>query len=50
MRSNAPNSRLIVDANEGWTIEVLERLCPKLAKLNVELIEQPLPAGVGTGF
>ncbi|KAH3756144.1 dipeptide epimerase [Pelomyxa schiedti] len=44
IRANAPHSRLIVDANEGWTPEVLERLAPKLAALNVELVEQPLPA------
>ena len=45
VRLNAPNSRLIVDANEGWTIEQLAVLAPELAVLGVKLIEQPLPAG-----
>jgi L-Ala-D/L-Glu epimerase / N-acetyl-D-glutamate racemase len=45
VRENAPASRLIVDANEGWTPRHFETLAPGLAKLGVELIEQPLPAG-----
>jgi L-alanine-DL-glutamate epimerase-like enolase superfamily enzyme len=45
VRENAPASRLIVDANEGWTPAHLETLAPVLATLGVELIEQPLPAG-----
>lgn len=40
----APNSRLIVDPNEGWTIEILREVSPLLARLNIALIEQPLPA------
>ena len=45
VRRNAPNARLIVDANEGWTIAQLATLAPELAALGVALIEQPLPAG-----
>ncbi len=45
VRANAPAARLIVDANEGWTLEQLGRLAPELAALGVALIEQPLPAG-----
>jgi L-alanine-DL-glutamate epimerase-like enolase superfamily enzyme len=45
VRENAPKSRLIVDANEGWTIDQLAALAPQLAALGVALIEQPLPAG-----
>lgn len=44
VRKAAPNSTLIVDANEGWTISILEDLAPKLADLGVALIEQPLRA------
>ena len=44
VRENAPASRLIVDANEGWTPAHFEKLAPVLATLGVELIEQPLPA------
>jgi len=40
----APNSQFIVDANEGWSIEDLKSNADALAKLNVVLIEQPLPA------
>jgi len=44
VHENAPKSRLIVDANEGWTPAIFAELAPKLAPLGVELIEQPLPA------
>ncbi len=45
VRRNAPDSRLIVDANEGWSPDQLEPFCAALADLGVEMIEQPLPAG-----
>ncbi len=45
VRANAPETRLIVDANEGWTLDDYVALAPKLAGLGVVLIEQPLPAG-----
>ena len=45
VRTGAPDARLIVDANEGWTAEALRRQLPALAGLGVELVEQPLPAG-----
>ena len=45
VRAAAPNARLIVDANEGWTPAHFERYAPALADLGVALIEQPLPAG-----
>ena len=45
VRENAPNARLIVDANEGWSLDDYVELAPKLARLGVVLIEQPLPAG-----
>ncbi len=44
-RSGAPSSRLIVDANEGWSIERLDALAPILTRIGVEMVEQPLPAG-----
>lgn len=40
----APQARLIVDANEGWTLDQLAERAPQLAALGVALIEQPLPA------
>ena len=45
VRRNAPQARLIVDANEGWTAGHFAELAPILAEFGVELIEQPLPAG-----
>ena len=45
VRRGAPDARIIVDANEGWTPELYATLAPVLVKLGVELVEQPLPAG-----
>lgn len=44
VRKNAPHATLIVDANEGWDIGILEKLIPELKNLDVSMIEQPLPA------
>lgn len=45
VREGAPKSRIIVDANEGWTAEVYADLAPHLLRLGVQMVEQPLPAG-----
>jgi L-alanine-DL-glutamate epimerase-like enolase superfamily enzyme len=45
VRAGAPGARLIVDANEAWTVDHLREYGPALAELGVVLIEQPLPAG-----
>ncbi len=45
VRAGAPKSRIIVDANEGWSAEVYADLAPHLVRLGVALVEQPLPAG-----
>jgi L-alanine-DL-glutamate epimerase-like enolase superfamily enzyme len=45
VRAGAPRTRLIVDANEGWTADVYADLAPHLMRLGVALVEQPLPAG-----
>jgi L-alanine-DL-glutamate epimerase-like enolase superfamily enzyme len=45
VREAAPKSRLIVDANEGLTLDELKRVAPEFGKLGVKLIEQPLKAG-----
>jgi L-alanine-DL-glutamate epimerase-like enolase superfamily enzyme len=42
--SAAPNARLIVDPNEGWDFDLLDSLQPVLADLNIDLLEQPIPA------
>jgi L-alanine-DL-glutamate epimerase-like enolase superfamily enzyme len=45
VRAGAPVARLVVDANEGWTVETYMDLAPHLVRLGVVLVEQPLPAG-----
>ena len=44
VRGAAPNSRLLIDANESWSPEHYRKVAPKLKELGVELIEQPFPA------
>ena len=55
VREGAPNSTIMVDANEGWEIPTLLELQPSLEKIGVALIEQPLPeaddsALIGSGI
>src|ERR1700694_5990335 len=45
VRKAAPDSELIVDANEAWTSESLEQNLADCAAAGVTLVEQPLPAG-----
>lgn len=40
----APSSRIILDANEGWTAETIVENLAVAKDLGVALIEQPLPA------
>jgi len=41
----APDSRIILDANEGWTDDTIVENLAFAAKHGIALIEQPLPAG-----
>jgi L-Ala-D/L-Glu epimerase len=41
----APKSRVILDANEGWTDDNIRENLALAAELNIALVEQPLPAG-----
>ncbi|KRR14309.1 N-acetyl-D-Glu racemase DgcA [Bradyrhizobium valentinum] len=45
VRKAAPESELIVDANEAWTPDNLEQNLAACANAGVTLVEQPLPAG-----
>ncbi len=45
VRAARPDATLIIDANQSWTIDILHEVAPELAKLGVEMIEQPLPLG-----
>lgn len=44
-RRAAPQTPILVDANESWSLAALVDALPALAELGVELLEQPLPAG-----
>jgi L-alanine-DL-glutamate epimerase-like enolase superfamily enzyme len=44
VRKAAPKARIIVDANEGWSPDILPRMLAMCAEQRVELVEQPLPA------
>ncbi len=46
VRAAAPHARLIADANESWQNIDIEKLCNELLPYRVELVEQPLPAGL----
>jgi L-Ala-D/L-Glu epimerase len=45
VRHAAPDSELIVDANEAWTPDNLEQHLAECAAAGVTCVEQPLPAG-----
>lgn len=45
VRAAAPHARLIADANESWKDIDIEWMCHQLHSHDVELVEQPLPAG-----
>jgi L-Ala-D/L-Glu epimerase len=40
-----PKAAIIVDANQAWSCEMLNRLAPELQSLGAVLIEQPVPRG-----
>jgi L-alanine-DL-glutamate epimerase-like enolase superfamily enzyme len=44
VRAEVPSARMIVDPNESWSLEILRDMQGLLAELNVDLVEQPLPA------
>jgi L-alanine-DL-glutamate epimerase-like enolase superfamily enzyme len=46
VREAAPNTRLLIDANESWSPEHYRKIVSALKELGVELIEQPFPADV----
>lgn len=45
IRAAAPDTRLIIDANEAWKPADLDNHLAVCAETAVELVEQPLPAG-----
>lgn len=47
VRRGAPNARLVVDANQAWSVLQLQELAPALAELKVDVLEQPVPGAEG---
>ena len=45
IRRARPDARLIIDANQAWTLDRLREVSPQLHELGVEMIEQPLAEG-----
>jgi L-alanine-DL-glutamate epimerase-like enolase superfamily enzyme len=45
IREARPDSTLVIDVNQGWSMTDLEAYTPELANLGVAMIEQPLPRG-----
>jgi len=42
IRAARPDAELVVDANQGWSFELLKEVIPKCIDLNLGMIEQPL--------
>jgi L-alanine-DL-glutamate epimerase-like enolase superfamily enzyme len=45
IRAARPDAKIVVDANQGWSFEMLNDALPQCVELGIEMIEQPLPRG-----
>jgi L-alanine-DL-glutamate epimerase-like enolase superfamily enzyme len=45
IRAARPDAELLVDANGSWDVQLLEQLGDELARLEIAMVEQPLPRG-----
>jgi len=45
IRAARPDAELVVDANQGWSFELMQDVLPKLVDLNLAMLEQPLARG-----
>jgi len=45
IRAARPDAELVVDANQGWSFELMKEMLPKCVDLNLAMIEQPLARG-----
>ncbi len=50
VRLAAPKAKLVVDANQAWTVDDLKNLTPALLELGVDLLEQPVKVGLDDGL
>ena len=49
-REGAPRSRFIVDPNQSWSVEDVQRMAGQLDALGVVLLEQPVPVDADAGL
>ena len=45
IRAARQDAELVVDANQGWSFELLKEVAPKCVGLNLAMLEQPLARG-----
>jgi L-alanine-DL-glutamate epimerase-like enolase superfamily enzyme len=45
IRAARPDAELVVDANQGWSFELMKEVLPKCVELNLAMLEQPLARG-----
>ena len=45
IRDARPDAKLVVDANQGWSFELLQAVLPRCEELKISMVEQPLPRG-----
>ena len=45
IRKARPHANLVIDVNQGWSMEMLKDFTKHLEKLEISMIEQPLPVG-----
>lgn len=50
IRRGAPDARLIVDANQSWSVDELRAYVEQLQPYGVDLIEQPVAVGTDQGL
>jgi L-Ala-D/L-Glu epimerase len=46
IRDARPDATLVIDVNQGWSLENLDTFLPTLQDMSVAMIEQPLPRGL----
>ncbi len=50
IRAARPDANIVIDANPGFTLELLREVLPHFERLEVSMVEQPLPRGGDDGL
>jgi L-alanine-DL-glutamate epimerase-like enolase superfamily enzyme len=45
IRKARPDAKIVVDANQGWSFTMLQDVLPECVRLEISMVEQPLPRG-----